>query len=202
MKRLLEWQVRHKKILNIAGIVLFAFLMVAGLYSGIFTDTEKMSALLTKCGIWAPIVFIFIQALQVVVPILPGAVGCAFGVMFFGTLYGFFWNYIGICIGSVCAFLLARKYGTKFVHKITGKKFCDRYERFLQKENRFEKIFALLIFLPVAPDDFLCYLAGISKMTLKKFTVIILLGKPAAIILYSLGLNKVLQMAISLITRS
>ena len=88
MKRLLEWQVRHKKILNIAGIVLFAFLMVAGLYSGIFTDTEKMSVLLTKCGIWAPIVFIFIQALQVVVPILPGAVGCAFGVMFFAAVQG------------------------------------------------------------------------------------------------------------------
>lgn len=36
-----------------------------------------------------------------------GAVGCVFGVMFFGALYGFFWNYIGICIGSICAFLLA-----------------------------------------------------------------------------------------------
>ena len=77
----------------------------------------------------------------------------------------------------------------------------DKYSKYLEMENRFEKIFALLIFLPVAPDDFLCYLAGISKMDLKKFVTIILLGKPAAIFLYSMGLNTVLQKAFSMLTQ-
>ena len=39
----------------------------------------------------------------------------------------------------------------------------------------------LAIFFPVAPDDFLCYLAGLTRMSLKKFSAIIFLGKPASI---------------------
>lgn len=56
-------------------------------------------------------------------------------------------------------------------------------------EKRFDKLFALAIFLPIAPDDFLCYLAGTTAMTWKKFTAIIVLGKPFAILLYSLLLS-------------
>jgi len=169
---------------------------MVGIRSGIFTNKDKMQIFLEKFGFFAPLMFVCLQAIQVVVPIIPGALGCAFGVMFFGVIWGFVYNYIGICIGSVCAFLLARKYGAVFVSHITGKKFYTKYEHFLEKELQFEKVFALLIFLPVAPDDFLCYLAGVSKISLKKFTTIILLGKPAAIFLYSMGLSKVIQFVI------
>lgn len=43
--------------------------------------------------------------------------------------------------------------------------------------------------MPVAPDDFLCMLAGLTKMTYKKFITIIVLGKPASLLVYSLGLT-------------
>ena len=52
---------------------------------------------------------------------------------------------------------------------------------------------AFAIFFPVAPDDFLCYLTGLTNMSVSKFTAIILLCKPASILAYSmawaLGLN-------------
>ena len=159
-------------------------------------NPEQLAYVLERCGIMAPIVFIVIQAVQVVVPILPGSIGCAFGVMFFGAVWGFVYNYVGICAGSVWAFLVAKRYGTVFVKSVTGDKFYQKYQRFLDKKKEFERIFALLIFLPVAPDDFLCYLAGVSSMSLKRFTVIILLGKPLAIFLYSMGLYQILQYGI------
>lgn len=46
---------------------------------------------------------------------------------------------------------------------------------------------------------FLCYLAGISKMTVRKFAIIILLGKPLAILLYSMGVYQLLQRAWALL---
>lgn len=197
MKKL-TWLTQHKKFFEIFSWTAFLLFFAIGLKSGIFTDPNKMKILLNACGIWAPFVFVLIQAVQVVVPILPGAVGCVFGVVFFGPLYGFIYNYIGICIGSIIAFLLARRYGKIFVQNMTGTKFYDKYEHFLEKENKFEKIFALLIFFPVAPDDFLCYLAGVSKISFQNFTGIILLGKPLAIFLYSMGLNKVFQYVLHL----
>lgn len=193
----MEWIVKNKKWFEITGWILFAVGVVWAWGAGLFTDTEKLQALLEKSGILAPLLFVIVQAVQVVIPIMPGAIGCVFGVVFFGALWGFVFNYIGICIGSVCAFLLARKYGMMFVQNMTGSKFYNQYQHFLEKENQFEKMFALLIFLPVAPDDFLCYLAGVSRMRLTRFTTIILLGKPAAILMYSTGLHQVFRMAMA-----
>lgn len=193
----MDWIVKNKKWFEITGWILFAVGVVWAWRAGLFTDTEKLQALLEKSGILAPLLFVIVQAVQVVIPIMPGAIGCVFGVVFFGAFWGFVFNYIGICIGSVCAFLLARKYGMMFVQNMTGSKFYNKYQHFLEKENQFEKMFALLIFLPVAPDDFLCYLAGVSRMRLTRFTTIILLGKPAAIFMYSMGLHQVIQMAMT-----
>ncbi|MCD7905004.1 MAG: TVP38/TMEM64 family protein [Clostridiales bacterium] len=196
MKKVMEWLCLHKRSICIISCILTAALIIYWYRLGIFTDEEKMNDMLTSLGIAAPLAFVFIQAVQVVIPILPGAVGCVFGVVFFGPLMGFIYNYIGICIGSVLAFLIARSCGREFVRVVTGGKFFQKYSKYLLKENQFEKIFALLIFLPVAPDDFLCYLAGISKISVRKFVLIILLGKPAAIFLYSMGFYKILEFSV------
>ena len=55
------------------------------------------------------------------------------------------------------------------------------YEGWLEKGAKFDKFFAVAIFMPVAPDDFLCYLAGLTKMRSSRFLKIIILGKPFAI---------------------
>lgn len=193
MQKIMEWISVHKRIICFVSLLITSALSVYWYKSGILTDEIKMRHMLDSTGIFAPIFFIIVQAVQVIIPILPGAVGCAFGVAFFGAVKGFVYNYIGICIGSICAFLIARAYEQNFVKSITSKRFFQKYGRYLTEKNRFEKLFALLIFLPVAPDDFLCYLAGISSMSFRKFTLIILLGKPAAIWLYSMGLYKIFQ---------
>ncbi|SHJ39657.1 TVP38/TMEM64 family protein [Parasporobacterium paucivorans] len=200
MKKRISWLGDHKKVLLLLSTALLIALMAYGYTQGIFTNQNRMEAFLNRCGIMAPLIFLAIQAVQVVVPILPGAVGCLFGVVFFGPVKGFIYNYLGICIGSMLAFMIARKYGTGFVQKMTGSRFFEKYNRYLLKENQFEKMFALLIFLPVAPDDFLCYLAGVSRMPFKKFTAIILLGKPAAIYIYSLGLSRIFEMMLRAIS--
>ena len=77
-------------------------------------------------------------------------------------------------------------------------KMIEKYDGWTQKDGKFLKLFALAIFFPVAPDDFLCYLAGTTKMTWKQFTAVIVLGKPFSIALYSLGLTTAFKMLFSL----
>ena len=84
--------------------------------------------------------------------------------------------------------------------KMFDKKLIDKYENWTEKNDRFTKLFALAIFFPVAPDDFLCYLAGTTKMKLKTFTAVILFGKPLSIAAYSMGLNLMLQTVVSRLT--
>lgn len=158
----------------------------------LFTSQAALQTFLQPFGWFAPIIFIIFQAVQVVLPISPGAIGCVGGVLIFGSIQGFIYNYIGICIGSIVAFLLARHYGLNYVVNMSNKKVFNKYISWLKKPS-FERIFAIAIFLPVAPDDFLCYIAGLSKMKFKKFVIIILLGKPFAIAMYSLILNIIVQ---------
>lgn len=199
MRKFIQWLDNYKKILLFLCTTGVIVLTVIGYKQGIFTNQEKMKEFLNACGIFAPLLFVLIQAVQVVIPILPGAVGCLYGVVFWGAVKGFVLNYVGICIGSIWAFLIARHFGQEFVIKVTGGKFYSKYCKYLLKENQFEKVLALLIFLPVAPDDFLCYLAGISKIPFRRFTMIILLGKPFAIILYSLGLDRLFHSLMGLV---
>jgi len=154
---------------------------------GIFQSQSALEQFLSGCGIWAPLVFTAIQAVQVVIPILPGAIGCLAGVLIFGPLWGFVYSYVGICVGSLGAFLLARRYGASLVRNISPRNY-EKYIGWLEQGNKFEKFFAAAIFFPVAPDDFLCYLAGLTRMRFGKMAVIIFTCKPFSIALYSTGL--------------
>ena len=98
---------------------------------------------------------------------------------------------MGICLGSLLAFGVARNCGKPLLSLLFSEKTIQKYSRWTEERDRFARLFALAIFLPVAPDDFLCYLAGTTEMTWRRYTAIILLGKPFAIALYSLGLTVV-----------
>lgn len=183
---------------TLVGIVITVAFFVYGVQMNLFTSQTALQKFLQQFGWFAPIIFIAFQAIQVVLPISPGAIGCVAGVLIFGSVQGFIYNYIGICIGSIAAFLLARNYGLNYVMNMSNKKVFNKYIGWLKKTS-FERIFATAIFLPVAPDDFLCYMAGLSKMKFKKFVLIILLGKPFAIVMYSLMLNIMVQKLLPLL---
>ena len=62
-------------------------------------------------------------------------------------------------------------------------------KKYLHRLNsvKAQRIFAVAILLPFAPDDALCMLAGLTTMPFTRFLAILLLCKPISIVLYSLG---------------
>lgn len=183
---------RISNILMVASLVISIVFIAYGLKTGIFYDAESLKRFIAGFGIIGALVFVAFQAIQVVFPILPGGVGCLGGVLIYGAYMGFVYNYIGICIGSIAAFLISKYYGRPLLNQMFSQKIREKYEQWVDHRH-FDKLFALAIFLPVAPDDFLCYLAGTTRMTLQRFTAIILLGKPWAIAAYSFGLTALFQ---------
>ena len=187
------------QVLSLAGLVACVILALGGWRTGVLTSQAQMQALVHSCGAVGIVLFILFQAVQVVVPVLPGGIGCLAGVLIFGPVWGFVYNYVGICIGSLAAFAVARNCGKPLLTMLFSEKTIAKYSRWAEERNRFARLFALAIFLPVAPDDFLCYLAGTTEMSWRQYTAIILLGKPFAIALYSLGLTVVWQHLVTLL---
>lgn len=180
-----------RKLINFISIVGLGISIALTIYFinlGVFKDLDSLRGLVGDSIILGPIIFILIQILQVVIPIIPGGISTAAGVLIFGPYAGFIYNYVGICIGSIIIFLLGRRYGKPFILSMISDKTFNKYIGWLDNQNRFEKLFALAIFLPVAPDDALCLMAGLTNISVKKFTWIILLAKPLSIFLYSMAL--------------
>lgn len=186
----------EKTVLQATSFTGFALCVLAALWgwkTGVLTSQERMQALVSSAGPAGALLFTVFQAVQVVVPILPGGLGCLAGVLLFGPVWGFIYNYVGICIGSLIVFAVARNCGRPLLSLLFSEKTIQKYGRWAEEKDRFARLFAWAIFLPVAPDDFLCYLAGTTDMTWRRYAAIILLGKPFAIALYSLGLTLVWQ---------
>lgn len=167
----------------------------------IFASPEALQQYLIQFGMMAPLIFMVIQITQVVFPIIPGGLTCMAGVLCFGPVWGFVYNYVSIGVGSCINFLLIRKFGKPLLIRLSSPRLYQKYVGWLDKGERFDRMFAIAIFLPVAPDDFLCMLAGLTKMTFKKFVMIIAVCKPCSIFLYSVGLSTFLTQMVGFFTK-
>ncbi|BCK49522.1 TVP38/TMEM64 family protein [Streptococcus dysgalactiae subsp. equisimilis] len=179
----------HKQtiqILSAFGIALsLLFLAYFQQHPNFFAVGGTFQAYLVKLGILAPCLFILIQIVQVVYPVIPGGLTCVLGHVVFGPFLGFIYNTVGIFIGSLISFMLARKYGAQFAKIFVSDDTYNKYIPCLDKGKYFERFLAAAFILPGFPDDFLCMVAGLGKMSLRKFTAIFLLAKPVTLYIYT-----------------
>lgn len=181
------------ELIKVLGVVIVFIGFSVLLHTGTSTVSKTLHQAVTKAGVWGPLLFIVFQILQVCVPILPGGVSLSLGVLIFGDVQGFLYNYIGIVLGSICAFLLVRRYGKKLILLLVSEKTFGKYMDKLKSQKNFNRFFLLAILSPVAPDDLLCMLAGLTKMPFKTFCLIIFFCKPFAIFAYGSGLTAILK---------
>lgn len=176
------------KLTAIAAMVVLLLavtvILLAGWLGGHFRTAEDLRVYVVSFGILAPLILVSIQILQVILPVLPGFLGCIAGAALYGAVGGFWINYIGISIGSIAAYWLAKKFGIRLVDRMVSMKKYEGYMEKIRKSRSYTAVLFLSILLPLGPDDFLCYFSGLIRMSSKKFIAIILLGKPWCILFY------------------
>ena len=174
-------------ILSLAALIFVAaIVLIKGWSGGHFNSVDTVRTYIASYGMWAPLVLMFIQMLQVVLPVLPGFMGCIAGAALFGAANGFWINYIGISVGSIAAYWLARHFGVRLVEKMISMGKYEKYIQRIKKSKSYTVVLLLSILLPLAPDDFLCYFSGLINMSAKKFIAIIIMAKPWCILFYSI----------------
>lgn len=174
-----------KYLYRIIVISITVFSIIFIIYSiklGIFNDKNIMINYIRNLGLIAPIIFILLQITQVLIPIIPGSISSIVGVLVFGPIQGFIYNYIGLIIGSIISYYLSKRYGINLIRKIFKESTINKY----LNKDKFTKLFLIAIILPYFPDDLLCYIAGISNIKFKNFIIIILLGRPISLLFTSI----------------
>lgn len=170
--------------LLLAVAVIAAFV---GLYLGVrryapfVFDAQALRTWIAGFGVFAPLVFIFLQATQVVVAPIPGQVVALVAGYLFGPVYGTIYSLTGVLIGSAVAFSLAKRYGRSFVERVIADEVIDRFDAFVERVG-VPGLFAFVI-IPGLPDDAICFLSGLTKWRLRTFLAVIAIGRlPAYVI--------------------
>ncbi len=178
----------------IAGIGIALFLLLSLLicwFAGrpliqFAREPELFRQWVDRQGIWAPLLFMGMVILQIVVAVIPGepleiAAGYAFG-----ALEGTLWCLLGAFAGRVMVFLLVRRFGARAVEVFFP---LDKLQslRFLQNERRLTFWVFLLFFLPGTPKDVLCYIAGLTNLPLRSWLIISAIAPIPSIVTSTIG---------------
>lgn len=147
----------------------------------IFASPQRLREWVNAWGYVAPVVFIGLQFLQVVLFVIPGEVAQAAGGYIFGMWAGVLYSVTGILIGSIFNFFLARLLGVPFVRAVFGAERLARFDNVLNSQ-RATVAFFLLFLIPGIPKDALCYVAGLSTIRFSLFMMVSTVGRLPGII--------------------
>ena len=174
---------RRRGIAAAVGVAVLAvgLYVLVSRYAGFITDAEALRTWLDQFGIFAPIVFIGIQALQVIVAPIPGQVVALVAGYLFGSLWGTVYSLTGVLIGSAVAFSLSKRYGRSFVESVIHEDVIERFDGFVDTVG-IPGLFAFVI-IPGLPDDAICFLSGLTKWSLPTFIGVIAVGRLPAYVL-------------------
>jgi len=141
----------------------------------LYSDKHFLKETLHGWGILAPLIFIALQALQVIMALIPGDITGLLGGFLFGEWLGLFYSTIGLTLGSVAAFGVGRWLGAYYVRTLVSQQTWDKMGFIIEAEGT---ILCFIIFLiPGLPKDMVCYLFGMSPMPLWVFTLVSTLGR-------------------------
>ncbi|WP_435075328.1 TVP38/TMEM64 family protein [Halorubrum sp. HHNYT27] len=144
-------------------------------YAAFITDAEALRVWLRQFGVLAPLVFIAIQTLQVIIAPIPGQVVALVAGYLFGPFWGTVYSLTGVLLGSAIAFSLAKRYGRSFVEDVLHEDVVSRFDEFVDTVG-VPGLFAFVI-IPGLPDDAICFLSGLTKWRLPTFIAVISVGR-------------------------
>ena len=151
-----------------------------------FSSRKRLNAYVASYGPYAPLIFIVLQALQVLFAPVPGELTGFIGGFLFGIGPGLIYSTMGLILGSFLAFSIARRLGLPFIRRFVGQEIMAKFDYLMEHKGAF---FSFIFFLiPGTPKDYFCYILGLSPMHVVTFMIISTIGRlPGTILLTMQG---------------
>ncbi|MCH7850658.1 MAG: TVP38/TMEM64 family protein [Nanoarchaeota archaeon] len=160
---------RVKAFIGITAIIILFILASVLVNSNIEITKSYLSDSYLSMGIYfVLIVSEIILAPVSLIPLIPLASAI------WGSLISFLLTITGWTLGSVIAFVLARKLGSPLLTKIVSVKELNKYQKFIPQKNLFLGVILTRLLIPI---DIMSYaIALFTKIDTKKFALATLLG--------------------------
>ena len=173
-------------ILMTAALAVLYVIQITGLWDKI-DSVEDLRNYVSGFGGYAVFIFIAIQFLQVVVLPIPGFITVSVGVLLFGAFRGSVYSVIGIVSASIVAFFIGRVFGYKVAGWLVGKENLDKGLELVKGKDKV--ILTFMFLFPFFPDDVLCFVAGLSSMSVPYYIVMITITRIINIVVSAYSVN-------------
>lgn len=151
------------------------------------SDQQAVSTYLQGYGPLGPIVLFILMVAQVFVAVIPGhalmvTAGYVYGPVGLGVVI------LSTILGSQIAFLIARRYGRVLIYKLASPEIIKKWDAAARHQGILFYFFAFV--LPIFPSDLMCYVAGLSTISTRRFLVSNILGRSVvAVSITFIGMN-------------
>lgn len=150
------------------------------------SQPERFRDWVNAHGIGGRAAYMGMVLFQVVVALLPGEPFEIAGGYAFGPVEGTLLCLIASTLGSVCVFLLVRRFGPRLAEVFFSREKL-RSIRFLHTTPRRDLLFLIIFMLPGTPKDLLCFFAGLTSIRFPVWLLICSLGRLPSIISSVIG---------------
>lgn len=180
----------RSQYMRLAGLVLlFGGITWLGIrYTGPITklvgNAERFGEYIQSFGVWGSLVFILIQAAQVIIAPIPGELTQLAGGYIYGTIGGSAYSMAGILLGSMVVFALGRWLGFPLLKVVIPEKALQRFT-FLINHPKAELVILVLFLIPGIPKDTLTYISGLTPVKPLRFFVTAMAARFPGILLSS-----------------
>ena len=100
-------------------------------------------------------------------------------------MWGTVYSLVGVTLGSTVVFVLSRRWGRPYVERMLAAELVDRFDTFVADSGTAGLFLVFLI--PGLPDDAVCFLAGLTRLPLRRLVVLVAVGRAPAFALVSLA---------------
>lgn len=135
------------------------------------------------------LVYVLIQAIHVIIVIIPGDIFNICGGFVYGIPLGFALSFLGMMVGTVIVFYISRFFGYEIVSKLIAKEKIDKMSGILNSTKGTIGMF-IICCIPFIPKDLMMYIAGLTPVKASRLFLIYGLSRiPGTLIWVSIGAN-------------
>lgn len=168
-------KIAYREALLIVLIFLLGYLFIHFNIYDFLSKEERIISFIKSADPYDQLVFMAVQVIQVVIAPIPGEVTGFIGGYIYGPIMGTIYSTIGLTLGSWLAFGLAHFFGLPLVEKFVKPELVQKFDRFMRKKGA---LYAFILFLiPGFPKDALCYVIGLSHISVGTFLLIVIPGR-------------------------
>lgn len=182
---------RARAILSVISVVLCVLTVIGvvllnRLNERFNSDENLLREIIVEHPIVSALVMILICAVQVIVAFIPGEVVEIAAGYAFGHIMGAVLCTVGITLGSVCAILIARRFGRKLVEAFYPREKLDSLP-ILNDPKKRNALTAILFLIPGTPKDLITYIVGLTEMSIPLYILLTTICRFPSVFISTLG---------------